>query len=105
MCNCTSWFVSVLPTLNVLSVSRTRFSTVVGIRDTALPLALLSALICGPEFIKMSKRDLHIFHSPALLAHSSGHRNYQYLQSLSSSPPLVSRVQIHSTSLAPVIDK
>ena len=46
-----------------------------------------------------------ICYSPALFAHSSGHQNYQYLQSLSSIPPLVSRVEIHLTSHVPVIDK
>ena len=40
-------------------------------------------------------------------AHLSGHHYYQYLQSLSSSPPLVSCacVEIHLTLRVPVIDK
>ena len=88
------------------SVSITRFSTVVGILDIALSLALLSALLCGPELIKISKRDLHIMFSfRCTTAHPSGHHSYQYLQSLSSSPPHVSRVEIHSISHLPVIDK
>ena len=41
--------------MKVCSVPISRFSTVVGVLDIALPLALLFALLCGPEFIKMSK--------------------------------------------------
>ena len=90
--------------MNVCSVSITRFSTVVGILGSALALELPFYLHCF--VVPISERCQNeiytlFFHSSVVLAHSSGHHNYHYFQSLSSSLPLVSRVEAHST----VIDK